>query len=437
MVKLERTFGTRADVDGVEVVGGRPLSGIVPIEGSKISAVALIAASILTDQPVRLENVPDILDVEILCRCLAHMGADVDWQPPVLRIHCARLDADVDLPHDWMDAIHGVRYLLPALLIRNGRVRLHRSHGGCQIGERPVSHIAQVLDAFGARIRLGATIEAELPAGGLQGTDIALDRYFGTTNNKFVSGATKSAILAAVSAQGETRVTGAFTGGPVRDLCLFLRSMGADIEGEGGTTLRIRPGRSLRGGTYRLPFDPLVLGTYVAATGATRGAITCGNATIRDDNPDVRAFREMGIELENDDGHRVHVSCKGRLRPSFLSTETINTDIGPMFAVLLSLADGQGALEEVIWEQRFRYADGLRQMGGWNRVDGRTLHIRGVPSLRAADVEATDLRSAAALILAAMSAPGRSRIQAVHHLRRGYEDLPGRLAGLGAEIRPL
>jgi UDP-N-acetylglucosamine 1-carboxyvinyltransferase len=417
--------------DVLWVGGEQMLRGTVEVEGCKLSSITMIISALLTDEPVVLEQVPVMLDHEILCDCLRRLGADVQRTGSTLRLHCRHLEPVVELPDAIIESVHGTTYLLPALLMRYGRVRLRRSRGGCNIGVRPIAHIAAVLRAFGAKVRLGDVIEASLPARGLVGCHIGLN--YGAGNNKFISGATKTAILAGVLARGETEIENAYWRQPIVDLCRLLRAMGAQIEGEGSRRIRIRGVASLRAAKHRVSCDRLAMGTYIAAA-AGGNEIHCRQASLEAMQVEADAFRRMGIELEQH-GEDVIAAGTRRLVAASLSTETLDTDLGPIFVVLMTLADGSSRLEDVVWERRFRYAAGLRRMGGHSVVRRRTIEVTGVPSLTGASVKARDLRSAAALLLAALKARGPSRIQGAAHLARGYEDLPGRLNSIGADIR--
>jgi UDP-N-acetylglucosamine 1-carboxyvinyltransferase len=402
------------------------------VEGCKVSSITMIVSALLTDQPIVLDRVPAMLDQQILCDCLRQIGASVQRHGSTLRLHCHRLTPGGGLPDDLIDSVHGTIYLLPALLVRYGQVRLHRSRGGCNIGVRPIRHIADVLRALGATVRLGETIEASLPARGLVGRRIVLD--YGPGNNKFISGATKAAILAGVLAHGETIVENAYWRQPIVDLCRLLRAMGAEIQGDGTRRIRIRGVRSLHAARHRVSCDRLALGTYVAATDHGH-EVHCRCASLEGLQVETSAFRAMGIQLDQD-GDEVIAAGARRLAAVDLTTETLDTDLGPVFVALMTLAAGRSRLEDVVWERRFRYATGLRRMGGCNVVRRRVIEVSGVEELHGADVVAHDLRSAAALLLAALKARGYSRIRGAGHLARGYEDLPGRFNALGADIRP-
>ncbi len=423
-----------ASVTALAIEGGTVVSGEADIEGSKISSITMIAAALLTDGLVVLRGVPDMLDHRVLCRILRALGADVQWDGDSLRICSAPVTAGTSLPDDLVGSVHGTMYLLPALLARHGHVRIPRSRGGCKIGVRPVKHIAHVLRALGARVKLGNVIEARVPRGGLVGTRLPLQDIYGWTNSKFISGATKTAILAGVAARGETVVEGAYWRRPISDLCGLLRAMGADIEGDGSRRIRIRGTPDLHEATFQLPCDRLVLGTCVAAAGMTQGVVRCSPVSLEGMDVEIAAFRRMGIDVRQA-GQCVVATGPDQLRPIHLSTESVDTDLGPIFAGLMSLAEGHSSLEEVVWEKRFQFAPEFRRMGAVNTVCGRTLHVTGVPRLAGATVAGRDLRSAAALVLAGLAAEGRTTITGAHHLCRGYEDLPGRLAALGARIR--
>ncbi|MBE9108128.1 UDP-N-acetylglucosamine 1-carboxyvinyltransferase [Nodosilinea sp. LEGE 07298] len=422
--------------DVLNIQGQRCLNGSVSIEGNKVSSVTMIAASLLTTEPVILKHSPDMLDHLVLCQCLAQMGADVTYMEQTLQLSCRQVHLENSLPVETFNSVHGTIYLLPTLLIRHGWVQLPRNQGGCNIGVRPIEPMVEVLQMLGAKVVLGETIEASVPSSGLKGCHIQLNLCYGVKNNKFISSATKTALLAGVLANGETVIEGAYWGRFIIDLCSFLRSMGAQIEGEGTRCIRIQGVTSLHGTHFTVPSDPQVLSTYIGAVAVTGGQVHFQQASLTGMDVEVAAFRSMGISIEQN-ADTIVVICKERLRPVVLTTETLPTDVGPIFAVLMSLADGPSSLEEVIWEHRFGYASQLRYMGGLNNEHQRTLYCTGVPTLRAAPVHAPDLRSAAALVLAGLSAQGTTQITGTSHLVRGYANLPQKLNALGANIQPV
>lgn len=422
--------------DVLTVQGQRCLNGTVSIEGNKVSSVTMIAASLLTNDPVILEQSPDMLDHLVLCKCLAQMGAYVNYTEKTLHLACRQVHPENSLPVETFNSVHGTLYLLPTLLVRHGWVRLPRNQGGCKIGLRPVEPMAEVLRMLGAKVVLGETIEASVPASGLKGCHIQLKSRYGLKNNKFISSATKTALLAGVLASGETVIEGAYWGRSIIDLCSFLRSMGAQIEGEGTRYIRIQGVPSLHGTHFTVPSDPQVLSTYIGAVAITGGRVHFQQASLAGMDIEVAAFRSMGVSIE-ENADTVVVTSKGRLQPATLTTETLPTDMGPVFAVLMSLAEGHSSLEEVIWEDRFGYASELRRMGGLNNQRERTLYCNGVPTLSAANVNAPDLRSAAALVLAGLAAQGTTLVAGTSHLARGYEALPQKLNALGANIQPI
>ncbi|MBI5259146.1 MAG: UDP-N-acetylglucosamine 1-carboxyvinyltransferase [Burkholderiales bacterium] len=418
----------------LHVHGGRVLEGAVRIEGAKISAVSMLAATLLTDEPVALRNVPQLEDMAVMTGALRFLGAGVAAGEGRLDIGCASVDAERPLPAAWMNSVHGTLYLLPALLARHERVRVPLTRGGCSIGVRPVAHVAKVLRAMGAKVRLGETIEAWLPEGRFVGTTLDLQALYGEENNKFISGATKTALLVGALAEGSTVIRGAYWRRCIRDLCTLLRAMGARISGDGSREIRIEGVPRLHGADLALPFDPLVLGTYIGAAGITGSRITCTQASLDGLEVEAAALRAMGMHISVS-GDAVVCHPERALTAVDITTEQVDSDLGPVFAALMSVARGRSSIEEVVWENRFRHAVELRRLGGRNRVEGRRLLITGVPRLTGARLMARDLRGAAGLLLAAAAAEGCSELRGIHHLRRGYEDLPGRLAALGGRIR--
>ncbi len=413
----------------ITISGGAPLNGEVVVAGSKIAAVPIVAATLLANAPVELENLPSVRDVEVLLGLLEQLGARVERQHRSVALSAAHVSGDLALDDAAVTSVHGTVYLLPAMLARFGEVRIARTRGGCQIGERPVEHIIGVLRQFGAEVvDEGEHIVAR--ALRLRGTRLSA-RHAGELD-KYRSGATKTALLLAVVAQGTTIIDHAYTRASITELSSFLRSLGAEIHGDGTSRITVQ-GRPLGGGRYNLAGDYLEALTYIALAACCAGRVHVRGFVREHCTPELDLLVRMGLKLtEGDDG--LEVVGSGRLKAVSFSTLRVDTDAQPMLAAVLATCRGSSVVEEAVWERRFRYADELRRMGASLRVDGQRLSIDGVPRLHGAQVHASDLRAAAALLIAAAAADGTSTISGLEHLPRGYVDLPGRFRSLGVNI---
>lgn len=410
----------------LQIQGGRPLVGEVDVAGSKNAALALLSAVLLAEGATVLHNVPNVSDTRIKASLLERFGATVSWHEGSLFIDCSTI-SDGELDEEVVRLIRTSFYLLGPLLARTGRAVLP-APGGCKIGQRPVDFHLKGLALLGAQVDLeGGKYIASTT--GLKGAEIYLD---------FPSaGATQHLMSAAVLAEGVTVIQNAAVEPEVTTLAAFLNRMGARIEGAGTSTITIMGVRSLVPTEFRVPSDRLQAGTYLLA-----GAITRGDVTVRDIMPDnqtalVNKLREAGVEVtEGPDWVRV----VGAKRPQGIRVKTMPypgfpTDMQQPMAALLCLAEGNSVVEETIYESRTGHVAELQRMGAKIRVEGgRLTFITGVDRLEGANVEASDLRAGAALVLAGLAAEGETAIRNVHFIDRGYENLEQTLSGLGAII---
>jgi len=417
-------------VDSAEVVGGNPINGTVEVSGFKIAAIPIIAATILTEHPVELINLPVIKDVEVLLHLIESMRGNVEKNGCVTRICTASLRPSSPLPAEIVTSVHGTLYLLPVLLARFGEVRINRTQGGCSIGERPIHHIVAVMEKMGARVRVdGDDIVAE--AMHLRGA--VLSAQFSGEWDKFRSGATKTALLIGVCAQGLSVINDAYHRASIIELVAFLRCLGADVTGEGTSRLIVRGGK-LHGGRFRLEGDYLEALTYLALVAASGGTIEVRGFNPENCRAELSLLSRMGLCLREEKA-TVFASHTGRLRAASFTTRDIDTDIQPVMAAALARAEGRSVIEEKVWEDRFRYCSQLNKMGARAQFEGNRLVIDGVADLNGAAVQAFDLRAAAALLIAASGARGKSVISGLSHLQRGYQSLLDRMRALGVDIR--
>lgn len=410
--------------------GGKPLSGEVTISGAKNAAVAIIPATILSDEPCRIENIPSISDVNLIARILQNLGAKV------IRVNKHTLDIDPRHINTYSavdDSVRGMRasyYLLGALIGRfnNARVALP---GGCNFGVRPIDQHLKGFAAMGAQCELigGAIVEAKCEER-VQGAHIYLDTVsVGTTMNL---------MLAAVKAKGQTVIENAAKEPHIVDLANFLNSMGANIRGAGTDVIKIRGVDYLHGITYSIIPDQIEAGTYMAAVAAARGKLLVKNVTPKHLESITAKLREIGVKVEEYD-EAVLIDATGRsLRRCNIKTMPhpgFPTDCQPQFVALLTTVLGTSIVTENVWDNRYQYIRELLLMGAKISVEGRVAIIDGDSALHGAPVKATDLRAGAALIIAALVARGTTEISSIQYIERGYEEIIEKLRALGADIK--
>ena len=415
-----------AGKDRMLITGGNALEGDVQVSGGKNTAVAVIPASLLCDEPCVIENLPDIEDVHALADILRELGAKVEYEPGQAMRVDPRPAEGVAVSYRNAQRLRASYYLLGALLGRCGKARVP-TPGGCDIGSRPVDQHLKGFQAIGAEaeeIRGVLTAEAE----NLTGGDVFFDMV--------TVGATVNVMLAAVKAKGTTTIHNAAKEPHIVDLANFLNSMGAKVKGAGTDTIRIRGVQTLHSTTYAVIPDQIETGTLMIAAAAT-----CGDVTIHGCIPthmDALSAKllEMGVKVTDYDdairvrslGQRRAINFKTQVYPGF------PTDLQQPMSALLTTAKGTSIVQETIFEQRFRHLDELRRMGARVRVMDRTAMIEGVPEIYGAPLTATDLRAGAALIVAGLMARGVTEIYEPGYIDRGYEHIEDKLRSLGAVI---
>ena len=408
--------------------GGRPLFGEVTISGAKNAAVAIIPAALLVDGVCRIENIPQISDVTLFFSILDELGARVR----VLNQHAVEIDCrTVRSTHPSYDMARRIRasyYLLGALLGRFGEATVAMP-GGCNFGVRPIDQHVKGFRAMGAEVTEGNFVHAAARGGRLSGANVYMD---------VVSvGATMNIMMAAVLADGTTTIENAAKEPHIVDLANFLNSMGADIKGAGTDSIRIKGVERLSGGTYCIIPDQIEAGTYMAAVAAAGGDVLIQNVIPKHLDCITAKLVEMGVDVEElDDAVRVRRSGPiSRANVKTMPYPGFPTDMQPQIAAVLCLATGTSVLTEGVWDSRYRYVDEFRRMGAHIQVDGKVAVIEGVPGLTGAPVHACDLRAGAAMVIAGLAAQGITEVDGIYHIERGYEDLVGKLAGVGAEIQ--
>ena len=409
--------------------GGKPLFGEVEISGAKNAAVAILPAALLVDGVCRIENIPQISDVQLLLKILAELGAGVRAiNPHTVEIDCTHIHS-TRTSYELARRIRASYYLIGSLLGRFNRAEVAMP-GGCNFGVRPIDQHIKGFTALGADVVVeGGFIHASCQAPRLHGASIYLD---------MVSvGATMNIMMAAVLAEGNTVIENAAKEPHIVDLANFLNSMGANIRGAGTDTIKIQGVSRLRGGTYAIIPDQIEAGTYMAAVAATGGQILVKNIIPKHMDCITAKLQECGVEVEEREDtllvrrseplHKTNV--KTMPYPGF------PTDMQPQITTVLSLAEGTSLVTESVWNNRYRYVDELKRMGATIQVDDKTAVVQGVDHLTGAPIQACDLRAGAALVIAALAAQGESEISCVQYIERGYERIVDKLRALGADIR--
>jgi UDP-N-acetylglucosamine 1-carboxyvinyltransferase len=417
-------------MDKFVIRGGNPLLGTVRVSGAKNSALPCMAAAILTEDEVILENIPQVHDIETERKLLVSMGGEVELgygrAQHRTTISCRKLDPVA--PYEIVKTMRASSLVLGPLVARTGMARVAMP-GGCAIGGRPIDLHMKGLEAMGATIAFEhGYIEAR--AERLKGTHINFDKITVT--------GTEDILMAAVLAEGETILENCAREPEVTDLAALLTAMGAKIEGAGTSVIRVQGVDKLHGARHRINPDRIEAGTFLIA-----GAITGGDLVVANCNPAhlgavIGKLEEAGARMDIIGRDSIRVRSEGDLKAADVSTEEypgFATDMQAQYMALATQAEGTSMVTENIFENRFMHVQELVRMGGNIRVEGRTATIRGKSPLSAAAVMCSDLRASASLVLAALVADGESILDRVYHMDRGYEHIEEKLRGVGAQIR--
>jgi UDP-N-acetylglucosamine 1-carboxyvinyltransferase len=420
-------------MDSIAITGGARLNGSIPVSGAKNSALKLMAAAILTDQPLLLTNMPRLADTKFLGRLLRELGVEVterdgaDGQETLF--HAAALTSTF-APYDLVRQMRASFNVLGPLLARTGEAKVSLP-GGCTIGARPVDLHLQALTAMGAEIELDEGYVIARTPNGLKGAEIEFP---------FVSvGATEHALLAAVLADGVTVLRRAAREPEIGDLARCLTAMGARIEGVDTDVLTITGVSSLGGASWSVIPDRIEMGSYAVAA-----AMTGGEVRLTKTRPELMTaltdkMIEAGVEVTpTADGVIVKRDPAQRLKAVNVATEVypgFATDLQAQFMALMTTAEGDSVIHENIFENRFMHAPELARLGAVIHVQAGEAVVKGVPVLHGAQVMATDLRASVSLVIAGMAAEGETTVGRVYHLDRGFERLEEKLSACGAEIR--
>lgn len=419
-------------MDKLIITGGRELRGSIPISGAKNSALKLMAASLLTREPLTLTNMPNLADTRFLSQLLASLGVDVYWpkSDTECRLNAADLTSTI-APYDQVRKMRASFNVLGPMVAREGHATVSLP-GGCAIGARPVDLHLNALTAMGADLKVEAGYVKAAAIHGLRGAKIVFP---------FVSvGATEHAMLAATLAKGETVLENAAREPEIADLAECLNAMGANITGAGTATITIEGVESLHGTTHAVMPDRIEAGTFAFAAAAAGGDITLAQAPIRVLGAMVDALERSGVDVEVEEtSGTITIRRNGsRLKSVNIDTQPhpgFPTDLQAQFMALMSISNGTSIIRENIFENRFMHAPELSRLGADIQVRGKEAIVQGVETLRGAPVMATDLRASVSLVIAALAAEGETEVNRIYHLDRGFERLEEKLNACGADIR--
>lgn len=408
--------------------GGKPLNGRVRVSSAKNAVLPIIAATMLASTPSRLVEVPHLEDVHTICEVISALGVKVtkDEANQEIRFDASEITA-TEAPYELVRRMRASFLVMGPLLARRREARISLP-GGCAIGSRPIDLHLKAFEALGATIEMGDGYVLASAPEGLKGNQIYLD---------FPSvGATENVIMAASMAEGKTIIENAAEEPEIVDLVTYLNSMGADIRGAGTNVIRIQGVKELKGATHTVIPDRIEAGTYLIAAAMAGGDVYVENALSEHLKPVVAKLKEAGVTVQEDvegirvisDGNVKAVDIKTLPYPGF------PTDMQAQFMAFTTIAKGTSTVMETVFENRFMHVDELKKMGAQIRIEERRAIVDGVPKLKGTEVRATDLRAGAALVCAGLAAEGVTKVTQLSHIDRGYDNLVGKLKGLGADI---
>src|SRR5579871_4065892 len=423
--------GHRDAMDKFLIKGGKALQGTVAISGAKNSSLPAMAASLLTAEPVALHNIPRVRDIITMAKLLAFMGAkvSVDSLPAADYTIESKAITHAEAPYELVKTMRASILTLGPTLARLGIARVSLP-GGCAIGARPVDLHLSALERMGAEIATThGYIEARAPRGRLQGAKIRFEKITVT--------GTENILMAATLADGETILENAAREPEVTDLIHLLHKMGADIQGDESSTLRIRGVEALHGAEHSVIPDRIEAGTFLIAGAITKGELTLTHCVPEYLSAVIAKLEKAGVPVETIDRTTLRVTAPKKLFASDVTTEEypgFATDMQAQYMALATQADGTSVVTETIFENRFLHASEMIRMGAHISIDGRRAVVRGPAKLSGTTVQASDLRASAGLVLAALVAEGDTTIDRVYHIDRGYERIVEKLRAVGATI---
>ena len=408
------------------IKGGNPLYGEVEISGAKNAALAILAAAVMTDETVTIENLPNVRDINVLLQAIEEIGAKVER----INEHKVKINGsfirEISVDNEFIRKIRASYYLIGALLGKYKKAEVALP-GGCDIGSRPIDLHMKGFRAMGASVDIAhGLVKAE--AKHLVGTHIYLD--------KVSVGATINIMMAAAMAEGKTVIENAAKEPHVVDVANFLNSMGANIRGAGTDVIRIVGVEKLHKTEYSIIPDQIEAGTFMFAAAAAGGDVLVKNVIPKHLEATTAKLLEVGCIIEEFDD-AVRVISDGKLQRTQVTTlpyPGFPTDMQPQMAVLLGIAEGTSTVTESIFENRFKYVDELTRMGADIKVESNIAIITGVPKYTGARVNAPDLRAGAAIVIAGLAAEGVTIVDDIHYIERGYEGFEIKLAGIGGKI---
>ena len=416
-------------MDKLRIRGGRALEGEVRISGAKNAALPIMCAALLTDKPLRLSNVPQLMDTRTMAKLLRQMG--VAAEPPAnggMTLHAARI-TDPTAGYDLVKTMRASVLVLGPLLARCGMAKVSLP-GGCAIGLRPVDQHVKGLQAMGASIFIEhGYMHASVDR--LRGARIVMDMVTVT--------GTENLMMAATLAEGTTLIENAAREPEVLDLARCLTAMGAKVDGAGSDVIRIEGVRSLGGTAHEVMPDRIETGTYLAAAAAVGGRVRLVGAAPKTLDATLEKLAESGAKVRIA-GASIEIESSGRPKPVSVRTAPFPgfaTDMQAQFMTLACIADGTAVITETIFENRFMHALELQRLGADISIQGNSAVVKGVERLQGATVMATDLRASAGLVIAGLVAEGETVVDRIYHLDRGYEGLESKLGALGAQVERL
>lgn len=410
--------------------GGGPLEGEVTISGAKNSALPILAACVLGTEEIILDGVPGLKDVEIMIEVLKHLGSKVEYiGEGTVRIDSSELNT-CETPFELMDKMRASFVVMGPLLSRFKEAHT-KAPGGCNIGARPIDLHLKGFEALGAENIVNDDAISIKTDGKLIGNEVYLD---------FPSvGATQNIMMAATLAEGETIIENAAKEPEIVDLASFLSKMGAKIKGAGTSTITIEGVEKLTGTRHTIIPDRIEAASYMIAAAMTKGNVTINNVIGSHIRPVIAKLIEMGADVEEiDDEDIIKVKVDKRLKATNIQTlpyPGFPTDVQAQFMALMTICDGESKIQETVFENRFMHVEQLNKMGAAIATSGNRATIAGVDKLHGAEVRATDLRAGAALVIAALTAEGETKVSDIYHIDRGYSDLVERFTNLGADIK--
>ncbi|WP_370857133.1 UDP-N-acetylglucosamine 1-carboxyvinyltransferase [Megasphaera sp.] len=407
--------------------GGKPLQGTVRVSGAKNAVLPIIVASMLGTTQSTLTEIPKLADVHTVCDVIASLGVHIEHPERDTLVIDAHELTSTTAPYDLVRRMRASFLVMGPLLARKGRAQISLP-GGCSIGARPIDLHLKAFEAMGAVINLeNGDIEATAP-NGLKGAQIYLN---------FPSvGATENILMAASMADGKTVLENAAEEPEIVDLATYLNSMGANIRGAGTNVIRIEGVKELHGANHAVIPDRIEAGTFMVGAAMTQGNVFVENTISEHLKPLISKLKEVGAEVQEEiDG--IRVIGHEPLRPADIKTlpyPGFPTDMQAQFMALTTICQGTSVVTETVFENRFMHVDEFKRMGAKIRIEGRSAIVEGVPRLKGASVNATDLRAGAALVLAGLVAEGKTEVGYLYHIDRGYDNLVLKLQRLGADI---